>query len=208
MGLWQSKSNLSDGSVEGYWLVMPMPLTELIHWLQSGPRTASVDSEVTELKPGLGKRDVISSLLSYFSVATNLPQISLVPQQPSLHDQPDLAGSVIGSAKSVSIEKILSVWTQISKRMLWVTACPIRLWLNNHLCPDGLATQDFSRVPEPHQRPFPQYGPAQLAPQKKASREYQPVQQEPGSATKYDPVPAPARASTCKDQQLTTHIMP
>ena len=53
LGLRGRATNLSDGSVEVLAEGDAHAVEKLIHWLQSGPRTASVDSiEVTELEPG------------------------------------------------------------------------------------------------------------------------------------------------------------
>ncbi len=53
LGLCGRATNLSDGSVEVLAEGDTQAVDKLIHWLQSGPRTASVDYiEITELAPG------------------------------------------------------------------------------------------------------------------------------------------------------------
>ena len=53
LGLQGRATNLSDGSVEVLAQGNAQAVEKLIHWLESGPRTASVDYiEVTELAAG------------------------------------------------------------------------------------------------------------------------------------------------------------
>lgn len=53
LGLCGRATNLSDGSVEVIAQGQAEAIEKLIHWLKSGPRTASVDEiEVTELAAG------------------------------------------------------------------------------------------------------------------------------------------------------------